>query len=128
VLYCGSWSQALSARHGAALQVADLATELRVRDEVARQVALIPATAGGVAGIDVAAREELREAYAELRRIGAEIADPSIRRRLGAVEERLASLTRDRNAPREPIDVPLAARDRRARLRSARPDQRRDRR
>lgn len=114
VLYCGSWTQAPFGENTAraALQVAsDLATELRVRDEVARQVALIPAAAGGVAGIDVAAREELREAYAELRRIGAEIAAPGIRRRLGAVEERLASLTRDRNAAREPIDVRLSPRE-----------------
>ncbi|MBN9175772.1 MAG: DNA-binding protein [Microbacterium sp.] len=111
VLYCGSWTQAPFGENTAraALQVAsDLATELRVRDEVARRIALAPEAAPG---IDVATREELREAYAELRRIGAEVADPGIRRRLTAVEERLATLTRDRTMPHEPIDVRLSPRE-----------------
>ena len=111
VIYCGSWSSSTFGEKTAqsALRVAtELATELRVRDEVARRTALAPTVSPAVA---VAAREELRGAYAELRRIGAEVADAGLRRRLAAVEERLASLTRDRDAPAEQVDVRLSPRE-----------------
>jgi len=111
VLYCGSWSRSPFGESTArsALQVAsDLATELRVRDEVGRLLALAPPSAPTV---DVAAREELRDTYAQLRTISAEVADANLRRRLGDVERRLAALTRDHGAPVETLDVRLSPRE-----------------
>ncbi len=113
VLYCGSWSRSPFGESTArtALQVAsDLATELRVRDEVGRRLRLAPPPPPAPnPGLDVAAREGLREAYAELRRIGAEVGDPGIRRRLADIESRLASLSQ--GAEIEPIDVRLSPRE-----------------
>ncbi|MFT3796955.1 LuxR C-terminal-related transcriptional regulator [Microbacterium sp.] len=117
VLYCGSYARSPfgEATARTALQVAaDLATELRVRDEVSRRLALLPHTdvaAGDVATVDVAAREELREAYVELRRIGAEVADVGIRERLAAIERRLAALSHDRSEPASDLDVRLSPRE-----------------
>ena len=116
VLYCGSWSRSPFGESTArtALQVAsDLATELRVRDEVGRRLRLaspppLPPPAPSP-GLDVAAREGLRKAYAELRRIGAEVGDPGIRRRLADIESRLAALSQ--GAEIEPIDVRLFPRE-----------------
>ena len=116
VLYCGSWSRSPFGESTArtALQVAsDLATELRVRDEVGRRLRLaspppLPPPAPSP-GLDVAAREGLRKAYAELRRIGAEVGDPGIRRRLADIESRLAALSQ--GAEIEPIDVRLSPRE-----------------
>ncbi len=111
VLYCGSWSPAPFGESTArsALQVAtDLATELRVREEVDRRLALVPSTTRGV---DAAAREELRDAYAQLRRIAADVSDATIRRRLGEIERRLAALTRDESTVADPLDVRLSPRE-----------------
>jgi len=44
--------------------------------------------------------EELRETYAELRSIGAEVDDPGLRARIMAVEERLAAIASGAPAPR----------------------------
>ena len=122
VLYCGSWTAASfgDANARGALQVAaDLATELRVherahdlaQDEVhARMRSLAPASPAAPA-VDVAAREELRETYAELRRIGADVVDAGIRQRLAAVEERIANLTRDGAGAPEQLDVKLSPRE-----------------
>ncbi|WP_454169570.1 LuxR C-terminal-related transcriptional regulator [Microbacterium paulum] len=113
VLYCGSWSRSPFGESTArtALQVAsDLATELRVRDEVGRRLRLAPPPPPAPSpGLDVAAREGLRKAYAELRRIGAEVGDPGIRRRLADIESRLAALSQ--GAEIEPIDVRLSPRE-----------------
>lgn len=116
VLYCGSWSPSPFGESTArtALQVAsDLATELRVRDEVGRRLRLAPPPPlpppAPSPGLDVAAREGLRKAYAELRRIGAEVGDPGIRRRLADIESRLAALSQ--GAEIEPIDVRLSPRE-----------------
>lgn len=113
VLYCGSWSRSPFGESTArtALQVAsDLATELRVRDEVGRRLRLAsPPPPAPSPGLDVAAREGLRKAYAELRRIGAEVGDPGIRRRLADIESRLAALSQ--GAEIEPIDVRLSPRE-----------------
>ena len=43
--------------------------------------------------------EELRETYAELRSIGAEVDDPGLRARIAAVEERLAAIASGAPAP-----------------------------
>jgi len=111
VLYCGSWARSPFGESTArsALQVAtDLATELRVRDEVGRILALAPPSP---ATVDVAAREELRDTYAQLRTISAEVTDATLRGRLGEIERRLAALTRDHDAPVEALDVRLSPRE-----------------
>lgn len=113
VLYCGSWAQTAFGEQTAraALQVAaDLATELRVNDEVSRRVSRLT-PAAPAPGLDAASREELRETYAELRRIGAEVADAGIRRRLEAIEERLATLSHDRAEPEAALEVRLSPRE-----------------
>jgi DNA-binding CsgD family transcriptional regulator len=114
VLYCGSWAQAPVGDTVArpAFGVADeVAAELRIRDEVRRRLALMPSPAES-SGIAPAAREELRESYAELRAISAEVGDAGIRERLQRLERRLAALSNEqaeselhvRLSPRE-IDV-----------------------
>ncbi|GAA1679005.1 helix-turn-helix transcriptional regulator [Microbacterium lacus] len=97
VLYCGTWAQSavndVMARPAFGIAEA-LANELRVRDEVERRLAFAPAPAPAP-GLDAAAREELRESYAELRSIAAAVADPDVRQRLAALEQRLAALSSD---------------------------------
>lgn len=113
VIYCGSWAEAsvgdVAARP--AFGVAEeLATELRVRDEVSRRVMqLTPPAAPASAALAPAAREELRESYAELRSISASVRDEGLRDRLHRLEERLAALSRDER--REPGDVHLSPRE-----------------
>ncbi|PZU48824.1 MAG: DNA-binding protein [Microbacterium sp.] len=112
VIYCGSWAPSAfgEAVARAALQVAnDLATELRVHGEVGRRMRSLQAAPPPA--VDVSTREELRETYAELRRIGAEVADAGIRERLSAIEGRLAALAHDRSEPVEHLDVRLAPRE-----------------
>lgn len=110
VLYCGSWAESpvgeVVAR--AAFTAADaLATELRVRTEIERRMAMLSVPAPAALGS--AAREELRESYAELRRIAATISDDSVRRRLTEIEKRLAALSR--GEPATPLDVTLSPRE-----------------
>lgn len=97
VLYCGTWAQSavndVMARPAFGVAEA-LANELRVRDEVERRLAFAP-TPVPAPGLDAAAREELRESYAELRSIAATVADPDVRQRLAALEQRLAALSND---------------------------------
>lgn len=99
VLYGGSWGSSgvgdiVSAP---AFAVADaLAAELRVRDEVDRRVALLtPPSSPPAASTLLAAsqREGLRETYAELRTVSAQVQDAVLRERLEAVERRLATLS-----------------------------------
>ncbi|MCK6067623.1 MULTISPECIES: helix-turn-helix transcriptional regulator [Microbacterium] len=95
VLYCGSWTQAPVGDVVAepAFRVArELATELRVRDEVDRRIAMLPSGRPDAA-LSPAAQEEVRESYAELRSVAAAIEDESLRVRLEQVERRLAALT-----------------------------------
>ncbi|GAA1941273.1 LuxR C-terminal-related transcriptional regulator [Microbacterium aoyamense] len=113
VIYCGSWSEAPvgDVVAGPAFEVAtELATELRVRDEVERRVSLAPVTAP-IPVFGASAREELRESYAELRSIAASVEDAALRQRLEVIERRLASISTD--APAEPLslDVRLSPRE-----------------
>ncbi|MCR2817240.1 LuxR C-terminal-related transcriptional regulator [Microbacterium sp. zg.Y1090] len=112
VIYCGSWQRAsvgdaVSKPVFAAAQ--SLAVELRVRDEVRRRVALIPPPES-TATMPTAAREELRESYAELRSIAAAVGDPAIRERLARIEQRLATLSAD-SSPSEKVDAALSRRE-----------------
>lgn len=100
VLYCGSWGQATLGEREArpAFDIAgELGTELRVRDEVDRRLAVAPS---GDDGLPAGAREEIRQSYAQLRSIAATVGDDGVRRRLEELESRLAALSGD--APTDP--------------------------
>jgi DNA-binding CsgD family transcriptional regulator len=113
VIYCGSWAEAPvgDVVAGPAFEVAtELATELRVRDEVERRVSLAPATAP-LPVIGASAREELRESYAELRSIAASVEDAALRKRLEVLERRLAAISTDSAAEQLTLDVRLSPRE-----------------
>jgi DNA-binding CsgD family transcriptional regulator len=97
VLYCGTWAQSavsdVVARPAFGIAEA-LANELRIRDEVERRMALAPAPVPS-SGLDAAAREELRESYAELRSIVASVQDVQVRQRLEMLEQRLAAISHE---------------------------------
>lgn len=113
VLYCGSWSQApvgdLVARP--AFRAADaIGAELRIRDEVQRRLALAPQPETA-AGLSPAAREDLRESFAELRSIASTVDDAALRERLAAVEQRLAAVARDGRIRTADAEVQLSPRE-----------------
>ena len=92
VLYCGSWAPSPigDGVTRPAFGIAnELATELHVREEVQRRLASAPPA---TTALGTAAREELRQTYAELRSIAASVDDPAVRGRLGDLERRLAAL------------------------------------
>jgi len=95
VLYCGSWGQAPLAEPAArpAFAIAEeVAAELRIRDEVERRLARVR-NAPPDHQIPPPAQEQLRETYAELRRITADVHDAALRQRLSNLERRLATIT-----------------------------------
>lgn len=98
VLYAGAWdSEPLAGITTApAMQVAGaLADELRIRDEVERRLR----AADSIASVSASQQEQLRETFAELRRISASIDDATLRARLGGVEQSLLSLTGGEHPP-----------------------------
>ncbi|MFK4759949.1 LuxR C-terminal-related transcriptional regulator [Microbacterium sp. ZW T5_45] len=107
VLYAGAWESAPAGgvSTAPAMQVAQsVAEELRIRDEVQRRLGATPA---GGTGIPAAHREELREAFVELRGIAASIEDPALRARIGTLERRLVSLAGGTGAPSTPSVSPI---------------------
>ena len=105
VLYAGAWeeSQIGGVTTAPAMGVVQrLATELRVRDEVERRVqAMAPTRA-----LDATQREDLRESFAELRSIAANLTDETLRERIEAVERRLLGLAEPQAAPpTEPVQT-----------------------
>jgi DNA-binding CsgD family transcriptional regulator len=113
VLYCGSWTESgigdVVTRP--AFDVAgELATELHVREEVQRRLSIIPPPAA-TAALAPAAREELRESYAELRSIAASVDDPAVRARLAKLESRLAALSQDGGLDKVESDIRLSPRE-----------------
>lgn len=113
VIYCGSWSAApvgdVVARP--AFAVADeLSSELRIREEVQRRLSIAPPPAEA-STLAPAAREELRETYAELRSIAAVVDDPALRERLARLEQRLAALSNSESEPPLDLDVRLSPRE-----------------
>ncbi|GAA3658089.1 LuxR C-terminal-related transcriptional regulator [Microbacterium marinilacus] len=106
VLYGGAWGRWNIGGVAAApaVRVADeVAAELSVRDETRRRLSGLQDADAGPA-LSPGHREELRESYAELRRIAADIDDADIRARLADVERRLAALSGIAQAPRtEPV-------------------------
>ncbi len=114
MLYCGSFSPSPFGENVARQAVAvahDLAVELRVREEVQRRLTELPPPTVAAAAIAPAAREQLRESYAELRSITAEVTDHRLRERLTALEQRLARLAREDADPHEHLDVRLSPRE-----------------
>jgi DNA-binding CsgD family transcriptional regulator len=114
MVYCGSWSESALDEGAAkpALRIADeLATELRIRDEVSRRLEhAAPAPVSDADGLDASAREEVRESFAELRSIAASVTDAQLRARLAHVEQRLAAVARGDAAPAE-VSVQLSPRE-----------------
>lgn len=113
VIYCGSWAASgvgdVVARP--AFAIADeLSSELRIRDEVQRRLRLAPRPAEP-AMMAPAAREELRQTYAELRSIAAVVDDPQLRDRLTQLEQRLAALSYETGEPPLDLDVRLSPRE-----------------
>lgn len=112
ILYLGAWSQSpvgdLALQPALAIAEAT-GGELRIRDEVARRVALAPRRSE-LQGMDAAAREELRESYAELRSITASVQDAHVRERLQHLERRLAALSAQDSGGAE-TDVTLSPRE-----------------
>ncbi len=116
LLYCGTPALAPLGDNVArsAMMIAhDVATELRVRDEVQRRIAHLfpPAAPSPASSLAPAAREQLRESFAELRSITSEIEDAALRDRLTSLQQRLAVLSQDDADPHEPIDVRLSPRE-----------------
>ncbi|WP_307858506.1 helix-turn-helix transcriptional regulator [Microbacterium flavescens] len=115
VIYCGSWSSSPVGEVAArpAIAVADeLSSELRIHEEVQRRLSVMPAPARGEASaLATAAREELRETYAELRSIAAGVDDPELRARLSRLEQRLAALSQSDKEPALELDVRLSPRE-----------------
>lgn len=92
VLYAGAWDQEQigGVTTAPAMQVAQsVAEELRIRDEVERR---LRASARGSDPVPVPQREELRETFAELRSIAADVDDADLRARIAQVERRLVTL------------------------------------
>lgn len=113
VIYCGSWAEAAVGDVVArpAFAVADeLSSELRIREEVERRLKL-SAPAGEASALAPAAREELRETYAELRSVAASVDDPGVRARLQRVERRLAALSKTQTDAAADLDVKLSPRE-----------------
>ncbi|WP_244302914.1 helix-turn-helix transcriptional regulator [Leucobacter coleopterorum] len=70
------------------------ARDIRVHDEVNRRLATMPKRVIEHREIPAGTLEELRESYAELRGISAEVSDPALRAKLAALEDRLARLSK----------------------------------
>ncbi|GEK87264.1 LuxR C-terminal-related transcriptional regulator [Microbacterium aerolatum] len=95
VIYAGAWQEAPvgGVTTAPAMAVAEaVASELRIRDEVARRMRALAPQAQSVTPAD---REDLRESFAELRSISAEITDSQLRTRLGQLERRLLAFAGD---------------------------------
>lgn len=100
VLYAGAWrnSPVGGVTTAPAMNVADsVATELRIRDEVERRVSSLSSPPDTVSAQN---REELRESFAELRSISAEITDAGLRERLDQLEKRLLVFAGDEDPVR----------------------------
>ncbi|WP_448712199.1 LuxR C-terminal-related transcriptional regulator [Microbacterium profundi] len=89
VLYAGAWHETPvgGVSTAPAMTVADsVASELRIRDEVERRMRSFAPRAQG---FFPARLEELRESFAELRSVSADVTDATLRERLARLESRL---------------------------------------
>jgi DNA-binding CsgD family transcriptional regulator len=115
VIYCGSWAEApvgdVVARPAFAV-AEELSSELRIREEVRRRLTLSPPPAEVEAStLAPAAREELRETFAELRSISATVEDAKVRERLAGIERRLTALSQPEGDAAAELDVRLSPRE-----------------
>lgn len=95
VLYAGAWEEAPvgGVSTAPAMTVADsVASELRVRDEVERRMRSFSPRPQN---FSPSHREELRESFAELRSISADVTDAQLRERLARLERRLLTVAGD---------------------------------
>lgn len=108
VIYAGAWRESPvgGVTTAPAMTVAEaVASELRIRDEVERRLRTMSPSPPSLAP---ARREELRESFAELRSISAEIADEPLRARLSRLEERLIAFAGDEPSPATgPVTRPI---------------------
>lgn len=85
------------------------AREIRIHDEVDRRLSAMPSQRAECThdhrSLPVATLEELRESYAELRGISAEVSDPGLRSKLMALEVRLTRLGERSQLGLPPTDV-----------------------
>ncbi|MGO1957840.1 LuxR C-terminal-related transcriptional regulator, partial [Microbacterium sp.] len=106
----GSWSIGGVAA-APAVQIAErLAHELAERERALEQARPTP-EARPEPGLSAVQQEELRESYAELRRISSEIDDAGLRQRLHDVERHLAALSGATPAAATRTDVRLSPRE-----------------
>lgn len=115
VIYAGAWNESPigGVTTAPAMTVAEsVASELRIRDEVARRIRAMqpPASQLPASTLNASDREELRESFAELRSISREIADTRLRNRLAHFEERLLAFAGVEQQPETaPITRPVPA-------------------
>lgn len=110
VLYAGAWEQSPigDITTAPAMSVVQrIATELRIRDEVDRRLreSAPPPT------VAPTQREDLRESFAELRSIAAELTDASLRERIAAVERRLMGVAEPASSVSGHPEVHLSPRE-----------------
>lgn len=113
IVYCGSWSPSPvgdGMAHPAFEAAEQIATELRVRDEVDRRLGELAAMAPEPR-LPATVQEDLRESFAELRSIAASVGDAAVRQRLAAVEERLAGIARADAPHVETLEIGLTPRE-----------------
>lgn len=104
VLYAGAWHETPigGVSTAPAMTVADsVASELRIRDEVERRMRSFSPRPQS---ISAARLEELRESFAELRSISADITDSTLQERLARLESRLLEVAgEERDVTASPI-------------------------
>lgn len=108
VLYAGAWARSPvgGVTTAPAVTIAEsVAVELRIRDEVERRLQASSTPSPTLTASD---REELRESFAELRSISAEIADAQLRVRLQQLETRLLAFANGQTPPATgPVTSPI---------------------
>ncbi|WP_366938996.1 LuxR C-terminal-related transcriptional regulator [uncultured Microbacterium sp.] len=95
VLYAGAWQESPigGVTTAPAMFVADsVASELRIRDEVERRMRRLSPRPTVFTG---SRREDLREGFAELRSIAADVQDVGLRERLSRLEKRLLAVAEE---------------------------------
>ena len=95
VLYGGSRSSSAPGNtliNAASSVVRAFARDIRIQDEVNLRIAAMHVPAPSPQALPTSALEVLRESYAELRGLASEVADPTLRAKLVAIESRLAHL------------------------------------
>ncbi len=114
MLYGGTWTETgvgdIAAAPGFRI-AQELAAELRIREEVERRVAASTAPPPSPHAVDAAQLERLREGFAELRTIAAQVTDTQLRARLSALEHRLTDVSGGAPTVAADMAVSLAPRE-----------------